>query len=193
MGLCSSGHAGRDFPSGVFPQGAQGARARDGEQSSEGPRSQPGFPSGLRGQFLEACHAQRTSQRAVVSHKDQHFQRKEIKRQRGLKKNHLNQELCASQCMKVKVAKSHPTHSDPMNCSPLGSSVPGMFSGKNTGMGCHSLFQGIFLTQGSNPSLLHGRRILYHLSHLLFIYTNESRQRPMEVVCLADPHSLLHG
>ena len=27
--------------------------------------------------------------------------------------------------------------------------------GKNTGVGCHSLFQGIFLTQGSNPHLLH--------------------------------------
>ena len=27
--------------------------------------------------------------------------------------------------------------------------------GKNTGMGCHSLLQGIFLTQGSNLCLLH--------------------------------------
>ena len=27
--------------------------------------------------------------------------------------------------------------------------------GKNTKVGCHSLLQGIFLTQGSNPSLLH--------------------------------------
>ena len=27
--------------------------------------------------------------------------------------------------------------------------------GKNTGVGCHSLLQGIFLTQGSNPYLLH--------------------------------------
>ena len=25
--------------------------------------------------------------------------------------------------------------------------------GKNTGVGCHALFQGIFLTQGSNPHL----------------------------------------
>ena len=32
-------------------------------------------------------------------------------------------------------------------------------------MGCHSLFQGIFPTQGSNPGLPHCRRILYHLSH----------------------------
>jgi len=37
--------------------------------------------------------------------------------------------------------------------------------GKNTGVGCHSLLQGIFLTQGSNPGLQHCRRILYHLSH----------------------------
>ena len=27
--------------------------------------------------------------------------------------------------------------------------------GKNTGVGCHALFQGIFLTQGPNPCLLH--------------------------------------
>ena len=31
-------------------------------------------------------------------------------------------------------------------------------------MGSHAFFQGIFLTQGSNPGLLHCRRILYHLS-----------------------------
>ena len=29
------------------------------------------------------------------------------------------------------------------------------FQGKNTGVGCHFLLQGIFLIQGSNPSLLH--------------------------------------
>ena len=32
-------------------------------------------------------------------------------------------------------------------------------------MGCHSLLQGIFPTQGSKPGLLHSRKILYHLSH----------------------------
>ena len=32
--------------------------------------------------------------------------------------------------------------------------------GKNTGVGCHSLLQGIFLTQGLNPGFLH-----CHLSH----------------------------
>ena len=38
-------------------------------------------------------------------------------------------------------------------------------SGKNTGVGCHFLLQGIFLTQGSNLSLPHCRQILYHLSY----------------------------
>ena len=37
--------------------------------------------------------------------------------------------------------------------------------GKNTGVGCHALLQGIFLTQGSNPGLMHCRQILYHLRH----------------------------
>ena len=37
--------------------------------------------------------------------------------------------------------------------------------GKNTGVNCHSLLQGIFLTQGSNSGLLHCRQILYHLSY----------------------------
>ena len=37
--------------------------------------------------------------------------------------------------------------------------------GTNTRVGCHSLLQGIFLTQGSNPDLLHCRQILYGLNH----------------------------
>ena len=32
---------------------------------------------------------------------------------------------------------------------------PGDALGKNTGVGCHLLFQGIFPTQGLNPCLLH--------------------------------------
>ena len=39
---------------------------------------------------------------------------------------------------------------DPMDCSLPGSSVHGITPGKNTGVGCHALLQGIFQTQGSN-------------------------------------------
>ena len=49
-----------------------------------------------------------------------------------------------------------------MDCSPPGSSVHGIFQARILGVGCHSLLQGIFLTQGSNLGLWHCRRILYH-------------------------------
>ena len=39
---------------------------------------------------------------------------------------------------------------DPMDCSLCPCECPG----KNTGMGCHVLLQGIFPTQGMNPILL---------------------------------------
>ena len=50
--------------------------------------------------------------------------------------------------------------------------------GKNTGVGCHFLLQGIFPTQGSNPGLLHCGQTLYWLSHqgshciYIYIYTH---------------------
>ena len=46
----------------------------------------------------------------------------------------------------------------------IGCSLPG-FPGKNTGVGCHFLLQGIFLTQGSNPCFLH-----WQVSSLLLSY-----------------------
>ena len=63
------------------------------------------------------------------------------------------------------ITQSCPTLCDSMDCGPSGSSVHGNSPDKNTGVGCHALLQGIFQTQGSNPSLLHCRWILYHLSH----------------------------
>ena len=54
---------------------------------------------------------------------------------------------------------------DPMDCSPPGSSVHGDSPGKSTGGGCHTLLQGIFPTQRSNPGLLHCRWIVYQLSY----------------------------
>ena len=40
-----------------------------------------------------------------------------------------------------------------MGCSPPGSSVLGDSLGKNTGVGCRALPQGIFPTQGLGPAL----------------------------------------
>ena len=61
----------------------------------------------------------------------------------------------------VLVTQSCPTLCDPKD--PSGSSDHS--AGKNTGVGCHSLLQGIFPTQGLNPGGLHCRQILCHLNH----------------------------
>ena len=60
----------------------------------------------------------------------------------------------------VLVTQSFPTLCEPMNYSPPGSSVHEIFPGKDTGVGCHFLLQGIFPTQGLNPGLLCCRQIL---------------------------------
>ena len=55
--------------------------------------------------------------------------------------------------MYVKLLQSCPTPCNPVECSPPGSSVHDS-PGKNTGVGCHALLQGIFHCQGLNPCLL---------------------------------------
>ena len=55
--------------------------------------------------------------------------------------------------LKVKVDQLCPTLCDPMDYSPLGSSVPGESPGKSTGMGCHALLRGI-LRLGELPGQL---------------------------------------
>ena len=57
--------------------------------------------------------------------------------------------------------RSCPTLCDPMDYSLPGSSVLGDSPGKNTGVGCHALLQGIFPTQGSNPGLPYCGRIFF--------------------------------
>ena len=55
---------------------------------------------------------------------------------------------------------------------------------QNTGLGCCSLLQGIFPTQGSNPGLPHCRQILYQLSHKgspFTCYHNVTHQAPLSM------------
>jgi len=54
---------------------------------------------------------------------------------------------------------------DPMDCSPPRLLCPWNSPGKNNEVGSHSLPQGIFLTQESNPGLLSCGQILYLLNH----------------------------
>ena len=51
--------------------------------------------------------------------------------------------------------------------------------GKNTGVGCHPFLQGIFLTQGSNPDLLHCRKTPYQKS--LIVWTTREGSEILNV------------
>ena len=53
----------------------------------------------------------------------------------------------------------------PMDCSPPGASIHRDAPGKDIGVGCYALLQGIFPIQGSSPGLPHCRQIPYQLSH----------------------------
>ena len=85
-----------------------------------------------------------------------------------LKPNIISQMQCSMErtlCCVVLclVAQSSPTLWDPVDYS-QSTRLPSPWdsSGKNTGVGCHDLLQGIFPTLGLNPDLPHGRWILYH-------------------------------
>ena len=69
--------------------------------------------------------------------------------------------------VKVLVAKSYLALLRPHGLQPARLLCPRTLQAriKNTGVGSHSLLQGIFLTQVSNLGLLHCGQILYHLSH----------------------------
>ena len=56
----------------------------------------------------------------------------------------------------------------PYGLQPTRVLCPWDFPGKNTGVGCHFLLQGIFPTQVLNLGLRHCRQISYRLSHLAF-------------------------
>ena len=102
-------------------------------------------------------------------------------------------------CCVCLVTQPCPTLWDPMDCSLPGSSVRGRSPGKNTGVSCHALLQGLFPTQGSNTGLLGCRRILYWMSHqgrLEWVVYPFSRGSSLPrnwtgVFCVAD--SLLSG
>ena len=63
------------------------------------------------------------------------------------------------------VAKSRRTLFQPMYCSLPGSFCPWNSPGKNTGVGCHFLHQGIFLNQGLSLRLQHWQVGSLPLSH----------------------------
>ena len=105
-----------------------------------------------------------------------------------------------SSCVHAKSLQLCPTLCNPMDYSPLGSSVHGDSPGKNTGVGCHALLQGILLTQGLNPhplSLLHWQACSLPVAppgkpfinpHLALILPKQKRS-----LCLDIPSQCLHA
>ena len=74
----------------------------------------------------------------------------------------VHMRLCAQLLSRVQLLWPHGLEPASLLC-------PWDLPGKNTGVGCHFLFQGIFLTQGSNPSLLcplHRQADSLPMSHL---------------------------
>ena len=63
------------------------------------------------------------------------------------------QSICCRRCCSVNSVLSDSFH--PHGLQPTRLLCPWGFPGKNTGVACHFLLQGIFPTQGSNPCLLH--------------------------------------
>ena len=66
-------------------------------------------------------------------------------------------QYCPPSAVKVLVAQLCPTLCDPMDCSPPGSSVHGILQTRILEWVAFPLLQRIFLTQASNPGLLHCR------------------------------------
>ena len=89
---------------------------------------------------------------------------------------------------------AHDSHSENVSLSIVSNSLrprglgparflcPWSSAGENTGVGSHSIFQGIFPTQGSKPGLLHCGQILYLLSH---------QESPIHIIPL--PKYFLHS
>ena len=76
----------------------------------------------------------------------------------------------------------------PRGLQPMRLLCPWDSPGKNTGVGCHSFLQRIFLTQGSNPGLLRCRQVLYHLSHREVLVHGTLLEQP-ELRYLPNHHS----
>ena len=57
-------------------------------------------------------------------------------------------------CVRAKLLHSCLTLRDPVDCSQLGSVCPWASPGRNTGVGCQALLQGIFPTQGIESTSL---------------------------------------
>ena len=99
--------------------------------------------------------------------------------------------------MCVLVTQSCLSLCDPRDCSPPGSSVHGIFQARILEWIPIPFSKGVFLTQTSNPGLLHCRQILYHLSHqgspTMFLKTFANSQRGRTIKKFLDINEVYFG
>ena len=100
------------------------------------------FPPGDLSHPFLSLHSSWNLRQICLSHKDGRGSR-------------VEPESCQSWCTRAKSLQFCPTLCDPMDCSLAGSSVHGDSPGKNTGVACHALLQGIFPAQGLNLCFLY--------------------------------------
>ena len=95
--------------------------------------------------------------------------------------------------IEVLVAQSCPTLCNAMDCNPQDNPCPWGSPGKNTGVGCQALLQGIFPTQGSNPGLLHcrdGLFIIWATREATVNLDEELRGNQFPMVLMTNYHTL---
>ena len=80
---------------------------------------------------------------------------------------HISSTFCVSRLVMSNSLQLHGLKPSRLLC-------PQNSPGLNTGVGCHSLLQGIFPIQRSNLGLPYCRQILYHLSHKRSSYLLEN-------------------
>ena len=104
-------------------------------------------------------------------------------------RKHLTNSLFSCVCVCV----SHSVMSNslrPRGLQPAKLLCPQDFSGKNTGVGCHFLLQGIFPAQRLNPGLLHCRQTLYHLSLIVDLFSTPSFKTLLKLCPLHGAHDI---
>ena len=98
--------------------------------------------------------------------------------------------------LKWKVASVVSSSLQPYVLQPARLLCPWDSPGKNTGVGCHFLLQGLILTEGLNQGLLHCRKIFYCLSHRETLHIQECSSVQFSHSVVFDslqPHELQHA
>ena len=97
--------------------------------------------------------------------------------------------------LRVKLLQSCPTLCHPMDCSLPGSSVHGDSPGKNTGVGCHDLLQGVFPSRDQPVTHVScvDRRFFFSFVFFLPLALSGKPGSLSVTLCLCDQYQYISG